>query len=31
MEDIMQNYNMVKYNPFLIKIDIEGHEKSFRK
>lgn len=27
MQDILQNYNIDKYHPFLIKIDIEGHEK----
>lgn len=27
MEDVILNYNINKYTPFLIKIDIEGHEK----
>ena len=29
MKDVIQNYTMYKYSPFLIKIDIEGHEKKF--
>ncbi len=29
MNDIMSNYKINKYKPFLIKIDIEGHEKKF--
>ena len=27
----MSNYEINRYNPFLIKIDIEGHEKKFFK
>tara|TARA_A100001015_G_scaffold1845_1_gene2519 strand:- start:724 stop:1539 length:816 start_codon:yes stop_codon:yes gene_type:complete len=29
MKDIMKNYDLDKYKPFIIKIDIEGHEKNF--
>ena len=29
IDDVINNYNVNKYSPFLIKIDIEGHEKKF--
>ena len=29
IKDIMSNYQLEKYEPFIIKIDIEGHEKKF--